>query len=206
MKQQRVGWPEPTTLARLVREAKRDDREAVDALLRAVRPSLISFFSSRLAPDLADDLTQCALLRIAGAVHRIDPERADSYLSTVARNLLRTAYRRRVAERRRRVEVELADVPTGETPIDVQAEYEDLLRAVHRVAVEELPGPLSEIILSLLHGETTTEIAARQAVSPVTIRTRLMRARAVLRRELNGHIARPLPKAATGDAEPSSLP
>lgn len=188
MKQQRVGWPEPTTLARLVREAKRDDREAVDALLRAVRPSLISFFSSRLAPDLADDLTQCALLRIAGAVQRIDPERADSYLSTVARNLLRTAYRRRVAERRRRVEAELADLPTGEMPSDVQAEYKDLVRAVHRVAMEELPRPLCEIILSLLHGETTTEIAARQSVSPVTIRTRLMRARAVLRRELAHYV------------------
>src|SRR5437588_10139760 len=101
MSQQRSEWPEKAELARLVREAQCDGHLARETLLAVLRPRFVSFFAGRLTRDAADDLAQNALLRIAGALTRIDPERADSYVVTVARNLLRPAYRRRPVDRRR---------------------------------------------------------------------------------------------------------
>jgi RNA polymerase sigma factor (sigma-70 family) len=191
MTQSRVGWPESRALACLVRAAQRGNLAEVDALLAALRPPLLTFFANRVEPDAAEDLAQCALVRIAGALRRIDPERADAYVSTVARNLLRTAYRRRLIDRRRHAEVELDTIPEWRESSEVRQEYEELVRSVHRIAELELPAPLAEIVRGLLRGETPSEISQRQAVSPVTIRTRLLRARAILRRELRGHLDSP---------------
>jgi hypothetical protein len=51
-----------------------------------------------------------------------------------------------------------------------------------------LPVPLGQIVLGLLRGKTPIEIANAEHVNPTTIRTRLLRARAVLRRELRVYI------------------
>ena len=72
--------------------------------------------------------------------------------------------------------------------MDLDLEYRDLSEAIVRVAPAVLPPPLANIVLGLLHGETTAEIATKQKVSPITIRTRLIRARAVLRRELRAYL------------------
>lgn len=175
----------------LVREAQREVPGALDRLLAALRPPLVAFFADRLSHELAEDSTQSALCRIAGAVRRIDPERADAYLATVARNLLRTAHRRRAIDSRRHADIDLADVPEHRQGADSRVEYEDLVRAVHGVVAAKLSPSLAEIVLGLLRGETPTEIAARQGVSPVTVRTRLMRARTILGRELRIYLDDP---------------
>ena len=186
--QQHGGWPEARVLRGLVQEAQRGVPNAVNALLAALRPALVAFFSRRLSNDVAEDLAQSALLRIAGALPRIDPERADSYVSTVARNVLRTAYRRRVIDQRRHSDTELSSLISDTEPIEAWAEYKEFARAVQRVVRTGLPEPLAEVILSLLHGETTSEIAERLGLSPITVRTRLLRARAILRRELRSYM------------------
>lgn len=122
------------------------------------------------------------------ALRRIDPERADAYVSTVARNLLRTAFRRRVIDGRRRLSVELGTIADHRDGADACFEYEELVHAVHCVIAAKLPPPLAETVRAVLRGFTASEIAARQGVSPVTVRTRLMRARAVLRKELRGYL------------------
>lgn len=177
-------WPDRQVLRSLVHEAQRDRAHGLNALLATLRPAFMSFFGNRLPVDDAEDLAQSALIRIAGALRRIDPERADAYVSTVARNLLRTAFRRRVAERCRHAEVDSMSEIADARPVGSQAEYEELVRAVHRVARADLPDSVAEVVLSLLRGETTAEIAERLGVSPVTVRTRLVRARRVLRGEL----------------------
>src|SRR6266516_6817228 len=92
------AWPTRETLGQLVREAQRDGTDALNRLLAALRPALVTFFERRLPSDQTEDLAQLALMRIAKALRRIDPERADSYTITVARNLLRTAYRQRARD------------------------------------------------------------------------------------------------------------
>src|SRR5207249_7058757 len=67
---------------------------------------------------------------------------------------------------------------------DSQAEYEELVLAVHRAVLTKLPRPLQDIMSRVLDDEVPSQIADELHVSPVTVRTRLMRARWIVRREL----------------------
>jgi len=180
-------WPAPDTLSALVREAKRDPR-GVDALLAAIRPALHAFFRQRTDGDVAEDLTQLSLIRIAGAVARIDPERADSYLSAVARNRLRTSYRVRARDRGRSAILSDATEVAADEVTDGRAEYADLVGAVHRACLAIEPLALRETALGVLRGDSTTELANEFDISPVTVRTRLMKVRAALRSHLAAYL------------------
>ena len=175
-------------LSQTVRAAQQGEPRALEALLTSLRPSLLVMVTRRLPASSAEDLTQLALMRITGALPRIAPERAERYVATVVRNLLRTEYRRRDREARRSVPVELAADVTSPIAVDAQAEYRELALAVHRASEAVLPPALREIVFGLMRGESLIDLAARQHVSPVTIRTRLLRARAILRRELGAHL------------------
>lgn len=183
-----VAWPPPDELIRLVRGTQEEDPSALDELLRALRPALLAYFAYRLSDDSAEDLTQVALIRITRAVPRIAPERADRYITTIARNLLRTAYRRRRRDELRRAPPAAIDAAESQLAADLDAEYAELTEAIQQVAATRLPVPLGQIVLGLLQGETPIEIATAEHVNPTTIRTRLLRARAVLRRELRVYI------------------
>ena len=175
-------YPDAELLAERIRAAQSGDRQALERLLGGLRPLFLAYFSRRLSPDVAEDFTQVALLRIARAVDRIDPERANAYVTTVLRNLLRTARSRQLRDERRFLGIDdlIAD---ARQDVGTRTEYEELARAVHRISATTLPPPLADIVLGLLRGETPIEIAHRQGVSPITVRTRLLRARAILRRE-----------------------
>ncbi len=179
-------WPRAEVLSRLVRDAQRQEA-AVESLLAAIRPALVAFFRQKNGGDLAEDLTQLALIRISGAVSRIDPERADSYLSAVARNLLRTNYRRAARDRSRIAEVEEAEDIASDTAVDMRAEYTELVRAVHRACVAMEKPELRAVAFGVLAGESASDLAARLDVNPITVRTRLMRVRAILRQELSAY-------------------
>ena len=132
-------------------------------------------------------------MRVARALElkRVDPERAQRYVRTVARNLIRTEYRRRALEAQRLASGESPDVVAAveaQTTPDARAEYEDLVRAVHRVSRTALPPDLRDIIFGLLRGLSPAEIAAEQGLNPTTARTRLLRARALLRRALRSYL------------------
>lgn len=176
-------WPALETIARLVSEAQSGSAASVEALLSTLRPPLVGFFARRLTDDAAEDLAQDALLRITRALPSIDPDRADRFIVTIACNLTRTAYSRRARERGRWAPEEFADTVPA-TAADRHAEYEELAREVHRICAAELPPGLQVVMLGILRGETPTEIAERLELNPVTVRTRLMRARAIMRREL----------------------
>lgn len=181
-------WPSEETLARLVRDAHDGGPRAVDKLLSVLRPALLDFFQRRQSTDTAEDLTQLALIRISGAISRIDPERADSYISTVARNLLRTAYRAAARDKARETAMDTCELPASGVECERRAEHADLALAVHRACLTKLGAGLREVAIGVLQGETAAEIADSLQISPVTVRTRLMRVRAVLRHELAAYI------------------
>jgi RNA polymerase sigma factor (sigma-70 family) len=159
----------------------------LDILLARLRPSFVRFFARRLGPDAAEDAAQAALIRIARALPRIDPERARSYVVTVAHNLLRSECRRRARDARRAAPMELAEAVAAPGMADDEADYGDLARAVHRASLATLPPDLHEILHARLSGLSPTEIASQRQVNPATIRTRLLRARAILRPELGSY-------------------
>jgi RNA polymerase sigma-70 factor (ECF subfamily) len=177
-------WPTADTVAQLISEAQAGSAASVDALLSSLRPALVGFFARRLSEDVAEDLAQAALLRISRALPKIEPDRGDRFIVTIACNLLRTAYTQSAREQRRRAPEELADTVGSTQAADRHAEYRELAREVHRICAAELPPALQEVMLGVLRGETPGEIAERLQINPITVRTRLMRARAILRREL----------------------
>jgi RNA polymerase sigma-70 factor (ECF subfamily) len=177
-------WPAPEALTRLVAEAQCGSASAVNALLSTLWPALVSYYARRIGGDLADDLAQAALLRIHGALPGIEPERADAFIATVARNVLRTGYAQQGRALRRWAPEQFAEDKSAPTAADRHLEYRELARAVHDAANSALTPQQREIVLSLLREESPAEIAARLNISPITVRTRLQRARAVLRREL----------------------
>jgi DNA-directed RNA polymerase specialized sigma24 family protein len=67
---------------------------------------------------------------------------------------------------------------------DGSAEYEDLAHAVHDACLRIEQPALRDIALGVLRGYSTSELANEFAISPITVRTRLMRIRTSLRREL----------------------
>jgi type IV secretion system protein VirB11 len=175
------AWLDQDEVIDLVRAAQRDGPCAVDALLARLRPSFLAFFARRLEPDAAEDLAQIALIRIARGLRRIDPERAGQYAVTVALNRLRSERRRRAREATVFAPGELGDAVGSPASADLQVEYRDLARAVHRASVTTLPPDLRDVVLGLARGLSPSELAAQQHVTPVTIRRRLRRARALLR-------------------------
>jgi DNA-directed RNA polymerase specialized sigma24 family protein len=110
--------------------------------------------------------------------------RADAYLSAVARNLLRSTYKARARDRQRMIELDDdVEVPI-ESGAEMNTEYEDLARAVHGAALSMDQPALRDVALGLLNGDSRAEVAERLAISPITVRTRLMRVRSLLRQRL----------------------
>jgi RNA polymerase sigma-70 factor (ECF subfamily) len=187
-------WPTPETLAQLVATAQQVGTEpTVNALLAALRPALVSFFSRSMASDPAEDLAQDALIRIHRALPNIDAARAHPFIVTVACNLARTAYAQRARDKRRYAPEEAADAVSVPTAADRHAQYQELRLAVSRVATAKMPQTQRDVVLGLLRGDTAAEVAEKLGISPVTVRTRLMRARTVLHRDLwqfldSGHL------------------
>jgi RNA polymerase sigma-70 factor (ECF subfamily) len=182
------GWPSSDTLSRLVGHAQDGSVTATEELLAVLRPSLMSFFGRRLSADVAEDLSQLALVRIGRAVCRIDPKRADVYVSTVARNLLRTAYRVEARSRHRDGQRDPVDLVSNAPAADMRVEYLELVGAVHRACLRMRPG-LREVAEGVLRGDSAADMARNLDVSPITVRTRLMRVRAILREEVAPYLS-----------------
>jgi RNA polymerase sigma factor (sigma-70 family) len=171
-------------LTLLVTAAQQDETRALDKLLSTVRPALFSYFARRVPDDLADDLAQIALIRIVKALPRIDPKRASGFIATIGQNLLRTAFRRQARDARRVAPSITPDELESGVTADQEIDLQDLLDAVMRASSRTLTHELRDVVTALLRGEDRADIAAKQGISQITVRTRLMRARVILREEL----------------------
>jgi RNA polymerase sigma factor (sigma-70 family) len=171
-------------LTRLVTAAQQDETRALDKLLSTVRPVLFAYFARRVPDDLADDLAQIALIRIVKALPRIDPKRAGGFIGTVSHNLLRTAFRHQARDARRVAPSVTPDELESGVTADQEVDLQDLLDAVMRASSRTLTHELRDVVTALLRGQDRADIAATQGISQITVRTRLMRARVILREEL----------------------
>jgi RNA polymerase sigma factor (sigma-70 family) len=171
-------------LAFLVRAAQQDENRSLDRLLSMVRPELVSYFCRRVPEDEADDLAQIALISIVKALPRIEPERASAFIGTIGTNLLRTTFRRQRRDSQRLApSIDPDEIESGITA-DAQVELQDLIEAVLRASSQSLTQESRDVVLALLRGESRADIAAKQGVSQITLRKRLMRARTILREEV----------------------
>ncbi len=154
-----------------------DPRDPVTQVFESLRPDLLRF-AQWLARDraIAEDIVQEALLRAWRSRDALkDPGAARPWLLTIVRR-----EHARLYERKRLELVSLDDFVEG-APGPGAAESEDQLFAL-RHAIMKLPIEYREpLVLQVLGGFSTEEIARELALSSTAVLTRLFRARNKLR-------------------------
>ena len=181
--------------AALVRAAADGDRDAMERLL--MRAQEVAYRFSRLVcghHEDAEDVMQDALLKTYRYVSRIkEPEAFRTWLYTTVQNACRMKRRRRVGEPSHLTSIEQGDAGSGAVPVDVETQErpadERLVDAwvserLHR-ALQSLPPTYRMIVvLREMEGLSTREVAHVVGISEANVKTRLHRARVMLRHAL----------------------
>jgi RNA polymerase sigma-70 factor (ECF subfamily) len=185
--------------AALVRAAAEGDPDAMERLL--MRAQEVAYRFSLLVcghPQDAEDVMQDALLKTYRYVNRIkEPEAFRTWLYTTVQNACRMKRRRHVGE-----PAHLTSVEQGATTADGVAgplELEGHTRAADQLvmdawvsgrlrrALKALPPSYRMIVvLREMEGLSTREVASVAGISEANVKTRLHRARVMLRQALEG--------------------
>lgn len=183
--------------AALVRDAATGDREAMERLL--MRAQEVAYRFSLLVcghPEDAEDVMQDALLKTYRYVSRIDePEAFRTWLYTTVRNACLMKRRRHVGEpahhmsleqgvpaadgTTKRVDVADEARPADQRLIDawMDRRLRDALNTLH-------PSYRMIVVMREMEGLSTREVATVTGLSEANVKTRLHRARLMLRRQL----------------------
>jgi RNA polymerase sigma-70 factor (ECF subfamily) len=183
--------------AALVRKAATGDHDAMERLL--IRAQEVAYRFSLLVcghPEDAEDVMQDALLQTYRHVRRIDePEAFRTWLFTTVRNACLMKRRRRAGEPAEFVPLEQGpeatrgtsaplDVPDTSRPMD-QRLIDAWMGGRLRDALKRLPPSYRMIVvLREMEGLSTKEVATVTGISEANVKTRLHRARLMLRRHL----------------------
>ncbi len=199
--QQRDRPPEDVAKAEyaaLVRDAATGDRDAIERLL--IRAQEVAYRFSLLVcghPEDAEDVMQDALLKTYRYVNSItDPEAFRTWLYTTVRNACLMKRRLHAGEPSHFVSLENGK-PSADgdalTRIDIADEArladQQLIDAWMdnrlREALKKLPPPYRMIVVMReMEGLSTREVATVTGMSEANVKTRLHRARLMLRRHL----------------------
>lgn len=169
---------------------KRGDprRERFERMAEQVFPSLFGT-ALRLTRDReeASDLTQEALVRAYEAFDRFDGRNFKAWMLRILTNLYINKYRKRQREGTGSSlddEVSMEPVAPADEAPDRQM-FDDMLGSEVEEALAKVPDVFrTAVILSDLEGLTYDEIAEATEVPVGTVRSRIARGRAILRREL----------------------
>jgi RNA polymerase sigma-70 factor (ECF subfamily) len=185
------------SFADLVRAVQAGDRSAVETLL--MRAQEVAYRFSLLVcgrPDDADDAMQEALLKTYRYVGRIrEPEAFRAWLYRTVRNACLLGRRKRVNEPAHLLSLdEPAGGPDGRSPaVDVADTAQDPehraittgLRHRLRRALQAIPRQYRVVVvLREIEGLSTREVAEVAGISEANVKTRLHRARLLLRERL----------------------
>jgi RNA polymerase sigma-70 factor, ECF subfamily len=182
--------------AELVKAASDGDRAAMEALL--VRAQEVAYRFSLLVcghPEDAEDVMQDALLKTYQHVGQIsEPDAFRTWLYTTVRNACLMKRRRRAGEPASFVSVEQGvDTDRGPMPVEVadssrsidQRLIDGWMDGRLRQALARLPPSYRMIVVMReIEGLSTKEVAAIAGVSESNVKTRLHRARLMLRKQL----------------------
>jgi RNA polymerase sigma-70 factor (ECF subfamily) len=182
--------------AALVTAASSGDAEAMERLL--VRAQEVAYRFSLLVcghPEDAEDVMQDALLKTYQHVANIsEPDAFRTWLYTTVRNACLMKRRRRAGEPSSFVSLEQGvETPDGTVPVDVP----DVERPVDerlsdgwvdgrlRQALQRLPPSYRMVVVMReIEGLSTKEVADIVGISEANVKTRLHRARLMLRQQL----------------------
>jgi RNA polymerase sigma-70 factor (ECF subfamily) len=195
--QQRDRPPEDVAKAEyaaLVRDAATGDRDAIERLL--VRAQEVAYRFSLLVcghPEDAEDVMQDALLKTYRYVNSItEPEAFRTWLYTTVRNACQMKRRRRAGEPSHFISIDERATPQHFDVADpAKAAEQQLVDASIdsrlRQALAALPPAYRMIVvLREVEGLSTREVSVVSGISEANVKTRLHRARTMLRRQLEG--------------------
>jgi RNA polymerase sigma-70 factor (ECF subfamily) len=161
-------------------DGETDRRRRFGVLCDSLRPDLLRF-AFWLGRDraLAEDVVQEAMLRAWKSYDALsDESKAKSWLLTIVRREFARSF-----ERKRLEVADLDALVAAEAPVLAAEDDEDL--AAMRAALFRLGDEYREpLVLQVLMGYSTNEIAAMMGLQQGAVLTRLFRARAKLRQEL----------------------
>ena len=174
----------------LLRAAQAGDRKALDQLIRLYHARVYRF-GLRVCRDPVDaeDAVQDAFLALSRSVSTF---RGDSslatWLFTVVKNACSRFFRRLLGRRRQLgqavLEVELEPGPSEQLSAEEALGQARVLRVVQET-IAALEGPYREVILLRdVEGMSGADVAARLGITVPAMKTRLFRARSVLRERL----------------------
>ena len=159
--------------------------ENLDQLRGAIRAFVLSRVKDA---SLADDITQEALLRLTQRLHTLrNVERLEAWMFQIARNTVADHFR--AAKTSEPFDEEThAPAPEREAHEPLAVEDERLRRAVAtyvRSVVENLAEPYrGALLLTEFEGTSQVELAKRIGLSVSAAKSRVQRARAMLREEM----------------------
>lgn len=179
----------PDSDASLVRKAARGHPAAFSDLLRRHGQAIHGYLARRCGRDMADDLLSEVFVRAYAASDSYDSRWPDArpWLYGIARNVLREHWRRSGPERF--VQLDGADDPWPE--VDARLDATARLAVVRRALAELATGDREVLLLVIWEGLTPAEAAAALGIPQGTARSRLHRARSVLRELVDGPAALP---------------
>jgi RNA polymerase sigma-70 factor (ECF subfamily) len=152
-------------------------RARFQALCQSLRPDLLRF-AFWLARDraLAEDVVQETMIRAWKAQDSLlDEGAAKPWFLTIIRREYARSF-----ERKRFVTVDVEELIAKEEPMLAAADDQELMEL--RAAIFKLPGDYREpLVMQVLMGYSTAEIAAELGLSNAAVLTRLFRARKQLR-------------------------
>jgi len=173
-----------TTEHRLIRRARRGDREAIEGLIQAHQDSLYAFMlrmSGR--PEVAEDIVQEAFVRVLKNLDRFDTRfRFSTWLFTIAKRLYVNAIQKHAPAFD--TDAVGAQAGTGNPPEHRTGRHEtiDNLRSVLEIALDSLGEQPREIVRLFHQLEwSITEIAEHMEMPEGTVKSHLHRARRRMR-------------------------
>jgi RNA polymerase sigma-70 factor (ECF subfamily) len=180
--------------AALVRDAAGGDREAMERLL--MRAQEVAYRFSLLIcghPQDAEDVMQDALMKTYQHVRQLnDPDAFRTWLYTTVRNACQMKRRRRSGEPAHFISIDERAMPQHFDVADsAKAAEQKLVDASIdtrlRQALAALPAAYRMIVvLREVEGLSTREVSVVTGISEANVKTRLHRARTMLRRQLEG--------------------
>lgn len=177
------GTPVVDLEARLVQAASRGDERAFEGLYRRHVARIHSLVRRMASPDVADELTQDVFIRAWDKLATFRGESAfGTWLYRLAVNVVLTARRKARTERGWLLDDDapLELEPARHAPAGARMDLE--------AAMARLPeGARQVFVLHDIEGWTHEEIAAHLSLVPGTSKSQLSRARAALRRHLDGY-------------------
>lgn len=167
------------------------DEEALESIVRGTRPRLLAVARRIGAPQDAEDAVQSAYLSLVRKRGETMEAPVVPWLVTA---VIRIAYRRKAVDARQTEIARLLAVPgEGRTPpaADPGADAMGAEEAERlRREVDRLPAKYRDpVVLHHLHGLPTAEVGRLLEIPDATVRTRLRRARSLLRSRLPAGLA-----------------